>query len=263
MTKFKAVSLLTLLAACSGGGGGGTTEPLPALRLESVAVLPGLDTAVVSIRVNMPATVRLAYVRAGQTDSAVAQVSVVDRATVILRGLVYEQQYAVSTTATASGQQPASFPPVTFLTPAPPDPCLPAIAAGITPVDVKFEFRPQPGPDESIVLEKFDSFNCDGSSFHNFFDSIHSLDNGYTFTRIYKVRPNHPYGSDPVLLRIGLFRAGKLVRWLAPGEITLNGKRPTRISAELPAPPACRVDAACVPGPAVAFNLNRAGVVDP
>jgi hypothetical protein len=241
-------------------GGSPTGEPEPALAIRRITVAAERDTAVVNVELTMPAQVRLAYVRDGRADTVYVERSLPQFGRVVLRALDYSQPYHLLATATAPGQQPVSHPAVSFTSAQAPDPCIPANAAAIQPVEVKFEFRPQPNPDESVLLQVFGSLNCDGSNIGGPNDLFLSLDGGHSLKGMFSIRPNHPYGSKPIILRVGLFRAGELVRWLGPGEFTLNGKSPSRLSAELPKPDNC---SACRPGPGVAFNLNASGVIDP
>lgn len=262
MKRYIVLLAAGLASAGCGSGDGPTQRELAALRFKSLDVIVGRDTAVVSVSLNTMASVRLAYVQAGKSDTAYVNARVSSPATIILKPLAYNQTYSLRATATAPGQDPATYPVTTFATSDPPSPCIPSVAAETAPVDLRFEYRPQPGPDESLWLFFIDGINCDGSAFARS-DDIVSLDNGLSFSRVYKAIPNLPYGIKPLTIRIGLFRAGKHIRWLAPQEFTLNGKHATRLTETRPAPPNCVPDAECKPGPAVAFDLNAAGVIDP
>lgn len=261
MKRYVVLLAAGLLSAGCGSGDGPIQRELVDLRFESLGVIVGRDTAVVSVSLNTPALVRLAYAPAGTTDTVYLNGQVSAPRTFILKPLAYNQTYSLRATATAPGQDPATHPVTTFATSAPPDPCTPAVAAETPKVDLRFEYRIQPAPDESLRLEFVEGANCDGSLFSDR-AQLWSLDGGYAISDTFKVIPNLPYGSKPLTIRAGLIRAGKLVRWLGLQEFTLNGKHATRLTEERPAPP-CEPGVGCTPSPAAAFDLNAAGVVDP
>jgi hypothetical protein len=204
----------------------------------------------------------LAYVPSGRADSSFLQEYVNSTRNLILRSLLYNQQYELRATATALGEAPVQSNRVTFITPAAPDPCDPTIAKSLTPVPVKFEYRPQP-PDLAAIVEVTDLSSCDGSMpFAN--GLILSFDNGVSLWATIGYKPNWPYGSKPILFRAALYHPVGFIRWLRPDEFTLNGQHPTRTITNAPQP-ICVTWADPCPGTttAVIFNLDASGKIDP
>jgi hypothetical protein len=258
MTKTPVFVLLGLLGAACSGGSPTSTPPAPTLAVTDVVVTPAQDSAVVSLKVNMPAQVRLTYVRAGRTDTTYTSGSASATTSFVLKPLAPGSLYHLLLRASA-GPLATAHPAMPFMTLGNPDPCVLGGIVGLQPIDLRFEFRPQPNPDLSLIVEYVDAANCDGSTIATR-DQIVSVDGGQSFSRIYKAKPNLPGGSKQLSIRAGIFRPTGFVRWLAPHEITLNGKTPTRVTEIRPAPPTC---SSCPPGPAVAFDVNSNGVVDP
>jgi hypothetical protein len=259
----KAVALTVALASSACDGGGPSQPEQPALAITYLAAVSDRDSAVVEMSVTTWAAVRFAYVVVGQSDTAIVERNIAaGTAKLIIRPLRYNQSYHLKATATAEGQPPATA-AFNFVSDAPLNPCSPRPNEVVPLIDLNFEYRPQPNPDKGVYLEFVDGTNCDQSAFSTN-DLIFSLDNGYSIKRTYRAKPNLPFGGNaPLTIRVGLFRPGKFVRWLEPSDFTLNGKSPSRVTEERPAPPNCIAEAECKPGRAVAFNLDATGVVDP
>lgn len=266
MRYWKALILIGALGSASCGSDG-PADTQPPLTITSLTADPDRDSAKVAVSVSTPATVRLAYVAFGQNDSSIIQQYVTASTNLVIRPLQYKKGYHIRATATAP-QRVQAIKIIDFVSDAPVDPCYPRPSDVVPLVDVHFEHKITPAPNEAVVLSFVDGRNCDGTQFFpppSTSNQILSLDGGYTFQRTFRVKPNRPSdGNGPSLtLRAALISTMGFVRWLGPDDITLNGTHPRRVTEEFPAPPTCADWVQCKPGRGVVFDLNAAGVIDP
>jgi hypothetical protein len=141
-----------------------------------------------------------------------------------------------------------------------PDRCFSPAADTVGTVEVTVEYIPT-NPDPGASLDLMVGLNCDGTPFvtpgHSHTPYLQNGDRMSYMIR-FRIKPNLPGGSRPIILRMPLAKLGKEVGNALPTNGTILVQDVVITSMSQPIPPAteCPPTGGCTTAPGIAFNID-------